>query len=302
VVALIVVAGASIDGFYTLGSIRSELVFASLLGIAAAGQTLVVIVGGIDLSIPALMTLTDVSICELSYHHWNIAAALAVTGAVCVSIGALNGLLSRVLRVHPLIVTLGTSFMVSGVLLAWTQGNPVGSPPAFIANAAAASSSMGPIPFPPIVAVWGGVAVVMLVISTRTPLGRRMYAYGSSPSAAGYAQVRPRRLWMAVFGLSGLMAFVAGVMLAGYTGYGDLTSGDPYLFNSIAAVIVGGTSLLGGRGGYARTIAGALILTLAELILVGNGVSSSMQQVALGVIIVGFVVLYGREQSLSDRL
>jgi ribose transport system permease protein len=302
VVGLILVAGVSISGFYTLAAIRSELVLASLLGIAAAGQTLVVILGGIDLSIPALMTLTAVGISQLSYDHWSTAAALVVLAILCVMIGALNGLLSQLLRVHPLVVTLGTNFMVSGALLAWTKGNPQGSPPAFINSAAAASSSMGPIPLPPIVAVWLVVAIVVVVISTRTQVGRRMYAYGASPSAAGYALVRPRRLWMIVFGLSGLTAFVAGTMLAGFTGYGDLSVGDPYLFNTVAAVVLGGTSLLGGRGSYVRTIAGTLSLTLAELVLVGNGVGSSVQQVALGVIIVGFLALYGREPRVRDRV
>lgn len=302
VVVLVVVAGVTINGFYTLTAIRSELVLASLLGIAAAGQTVVVILGGIDLSIPALMTLTAVGVSQLSYDHWGTAAALVVLAILCVIIGALNGLLSQLLRVHPLVVTLGTNFMVSGGLLAWTKGNPKGSPPAFINSAAAASSSMGPIPLPPIVAVWVVVAIVVVVISTRTSVGRRMYAYGASPSAAGFALVRPRRLWMVVFGISGLTAFVAGVMLAGFTGYGDLSVGDPYLFNTVAAVVLGGTSLLGGRGSYVRTVAGTLSLTLAELVLVGNGVGSSMQQVALGVIIVGFLALYGREPRVRDRL
>ena len=266
---LLFAAGALIDGFYTgRRSARSSRCARSWASPRRARRS--VVMGGIDLSIPALMTLTR-------RDHRAQRAGLAISvlvliAVVCVGVGALNGLLSTLFNVHPLIITLGVGFMVGGLLLAWTQGKPEGSLPDFISEAAAAASTMGPIPLPPIVAVWAGVAVVTIVMARRTPFGRRIFAYGSSPRAAGYALVRPRRLWMGVFAFSGLTAFVAGVMLAGFTGYGDLRAGDPYLFNTVAAVILGGTSLLGGRGGYGRTIAGTLMLTLAQLILVGQGV------------------------------
>ena len=227
---------------------------------------------------------------------------LAMLAVACAAVGALNGLLSSTFRVHPLIITLGMGFMVAGLLLAWTEGKPEGTVPPFITDAAAAASTMGPIPLPPVVAVWAGVALVTIVMAGRTAFGRRIYAYGSSARAAEYALVRPRRLWMGVFAFSGFMAFVAGVMLAGFTGYGDLSAGQPYLFNTVAAVVLGGTSLLGGRGGYGRTVAGALMLILAQLILVSQGVEQSMQQVALGVLIVAFVAVYGRDVHVRDRV
>ncbi len=302
VVALTVAASFLIDGFLTMPAIRSIFALCAILGIAAAGQTLVVVLGGIDLSIPALMTLTAVGITELGSRGWPPALSLLTLAAVCVAIGALNGVLATTFRVHPLIVTLGVGFMVAGGLLAWTEGKPEGSPPHFIAHAAAAASTMGPIPLPPIVAVWAAVAVLTIMLATRTPFGRRTYAFGASPAAAESALVRRRTLWAGVFAYSGFTSFVAGVMLSGFTGYGDLRAGDPYLFSTVAAVILGGTSLLGGRGGYGRTIAGTLVLTLAQLILVGRGVTSSMQQVTLGVIIVAFVALYGRDRHLRDRV
>jgi ribose transport system permease protein len=302
VVVLTIVASVLIDGFLTMPSIRSVFALTAILGIAAAGQTAVVILGGIDLSIPSLMTLTAVGINEFHGHHWNIVLILLVLAALCALIGALNGLLSTLFRVHPLIITLGVGFMVAGLLLAWTQGKPSGSVPPFLGKAAAAASTMGPIPLPPVVAVWAGVALVTIVMTSRTKFGRQIYAYGSSARAAEFALVRPMRLWIGVFAFSGLAAFVAGVMLAGFTGYGDLSAGDPYLFNTVAAVILGGTSLLGGRGGYGRTIAGTLMLTLAQLILVGRGVQQAQQQVALGVLIVLFVAVYGRDVHVRDRV
>jgi ribose transport system permease protein len=302
VLVLTLVAATLIDGFLTWPSIRSVFTLTAILGIAAAGQTVAVTMGGIDLSIPALMTLTAVGINELTGRGWNIAVTLCVLAAACMLIGALNGLLSTVFRAHPLIITLGVGFMVGGALLAWTQGKPEGTVPVFITKAAAAASTMGPIPLPPVVAVWAAVAVVTVTLARRTAFGRRVYAYGASPLAAQYALVRPRRIWVGVFAFSGFMAFVAGVMLAGFTGYGDLSAGDPYLFSTVAAVVLGGTSLLGGRGGYGRTIAGALMLTLAQLILVSQGVEQAMQQVALGVLIVVFVAFYGRDVHVRDRV
>jgi len=302
VAVLLIAAGALIDGFYTWPSIRSVFALTAILGIAAAGQTIAVVMGGIDLSIPALMTLTAVAINEFTGRGWPIVPVLVLIAVVCVGVGALNGLLSAVFRVHPLIITLGVGFMVGGLLLAWTQGKPEGSVPEFITDAAAAASTMGPIPLPPVVAVWAAVAVLTIVMARRTGFGRRVYAYGSSPRAAEYALVRPRRIWVGVFAFSGFTAFVAGVMLAGFTGYGDLSVGEPYLFNTVAAVVLGGTSLLGGRGGYGRTIAGALMLTLAQLLLVSQGVEQSVQQVALGVLIVVFVAFYGRDLHVRDRV
>jgi ribose transport system permease protein len=297
--ALAVFACVTIDGFFSISAARSTLVLCSILGIAAAGETMVVVLGGIDLSVPALMTMTTVVCTEL---RWSTAWLLLVAAALCVSIGALQGFLARLFRVHPLIITLGGNFMIAGALLAWTQGSVQGSPPAWMTKAASAANSMGPIPLPPVVGVWAAVAIITVLIMSRTTFGRQIYSYGASPRAAEFALVRPKLLWTCVFGFSALTSCVAGVMLAGFTGYGDLHSGDTYLFDTVAAVIIGGTSLLGGRGGYVRTVAGTLTLILAETILVGYGVDPSLQQAALGAIILGFVSIYGRERHIRKRI
>ena len=297
--ALYLVACTSIDGFFSMSAARSTLVLCSILGIAAAAQTLVVVLGGIDLSIPALMTLTATIATELD---WASGWLLLLAAALCAAIGAVQGFVSRLFRVHPLIVTLGGGFMVAGALLAWTQGSAQGSPPRWMTKLASAATSTGPIGLPPVVFVWAVVALLTVLVMTRTPFGRQVYAYGSNPSAAEFALVRPKLLWSATFALSGLLACVAGVMLAGFTGYGDLRAGDTYLFDTVAVVIIGGTSLLGGRGGYVRTIAGTITLVLAETVLIGYGVRPSLQQAALGGIILGLVVLYGRDRHVRNRV
>jgi ribose transport system permease protein len=125
---------------------------------------------------------------------------------------------------------------------------------------------------------------------------------GASPRAAEHALVRSRLLWTSVFACSAFVAAIAGLMLAGFTGYGDLGAGDTYLFDTVAAVVVGGTSLLGGRGGYARTIAGTLLLTEIQIILTGFGLSPTEQQAAFGIVILLAVALYGRERHIRFRI
>jgi ribose transport system permease protein len=301
--ALFVAGTLSIEDFASLPSVRSLLILGAILGIASAGQTLVVVMGGLDLSIAGIMTMTNVMIPHLmATRGFSAEAAIALTLGISAIIGAASGFTSRILRVHPLLITLGVGFMLSGLLLAWTGGAPQGSAPTWLTSAVSAATHMGPIPLPPVVAVWAGVAVVMWVLLNRTTFGRQVYALGASPEAAEYALVRPVRVWTIAFALSAVLACVAGLMLSGFTGYGDVNSGDPYLFDSVAAVVVGGTSLLGGRGGYGRTIAGSLILVEIQTLLVGLGVEPATQDAALGVIIVAFVALYGRERHIRLRM
>lgn len=299
---LFLVGSLTISGFSSLPSIKSLLVLAAILGIAAAGQTLVIVLGGIDLSIAALMTLTDVMLPQLTSHGWSIATAITLAVALCTAIGATSGFVARSLSVHPLLITLGANFIVNGALLAWTGGAPTGSSPSWLTDLVSPARSLGPIPLPPVVAIWAVVAVVMLVLANRTTFGRRVYALGSSPSAAEYALVRPVRTWTIAFAISGFMAALAGLMLSGFTGYGDVNSGDPYLFDTVAAVVIGGTSLLGGRGGYFRTIAGSLALIEIQTLLVGYGIGPNPQQVALGLIIVGLALIYGRDRHIRYRI
>ena len=301
VVAFFVGVG-TVPDFFTVGSIRSILILASILGIASAAQTMVIVLGGIDLSIPSLMVLADVAVAVLTGKHWSDPAIIVVVLVATTTIGAFNGFISRALNVHPLIVTLGVGFMVTGGLLAWTGGSPQGQAPTWLTDALSAGTRMGPIHMPPVVAVWLGVALVTVFVMSKTRFGRQIYAIGANPIAAEYALVRPRLLWSASFACAGFIAGIAGLMLAGFTGYGDLGSGDPYLFDTVAAVVAGGTSLLGGRGGYLRTVAGTLLLTELQIVLLGFGLGPTSQEAAFGGVILFAVALYGRERHVRYRV
>ena len=146
------------------------------------------------------------------------------------------------------------------------------------------------------------LAALIILMMARSPYGRRLYALGSNPGAAPLALIDPVRMWVITFALSAFFAAVAGVLLLGFTGsaYGDV--GQPYLFQTIAAVVVGGAALVGGRGSYLGTIAGVLVLTEINTLLIGLGFQPAMVQAALGLIIILLVSLYGRERHVSATI
>ncbi|MER8967912.1 ABC transporter permease [Mesorhizobium sp. M0643] len=301
-VALHLLGTLLIPGYSQPFAIRALLVIASLLAVASIGQTLVVILGGIDLSIPFIIGFANVVAAQLYGGGWNFALVCAVVVALAILIGALNGLISRGLDIHPLIVTLGTGMIVQGAVLLWTGGFPSGSAPAAVSAFVSIGGSVGPLPVPGLVPCVAVLTLLVALVLARTPYGRRLYALGSNPRAAPLALIDPVRMWTVTYAASAFFAAAAGVLLLGFTGsaYGDV--GQPYLFQTIAAVVVGGAALVGGRGSYFGTIAGVLVLTEINTLLIGLGFRPSTVQAALGLVIVLLVSLYGRERHVSATI
>jgi ribose transport system permease protein len=294
-IALHVLGSILIEGYSSEFTVRSMLVLASLLGVASIGQTLVVLVGGIDLSTPFVIGFANVVAAQLYGDGMNFVLVCVIVGVLALVIGAVNGALSSTLAIHPLIVTLGVGTAIQGAVLLWTAGFPAGSAPETVTKFVSIGGHAGPLPVPWLVPSFLVVIAIISVVLARTPFGRRLYAVGSNPSAAPYALISPRVVWTATYALSALFAAAAGVLLLGFTGsaYGDV--GQPYLFQTIAAVVIGGTTLVGGRGGLIGTAAGALVLIEINTLLIGVGLSPAMVEAALGVLIVALVSLYGRE-------
>ena len=294
-IALHVLGSILIEGYSSEFTVRSMLVLASLLGVASIGQTLVVLIGGIDLSTPFVIGFANVAAAQLYGDGMNFALVCLMVGLLALVIGAGNGALSSTLAIHPLIVTLGVGTAIQGAVLLWTAGFPAGSAPETVTKFVSIGGHAGPLPVPGLVPSFLVVIAIISVVLARTPFGRRLYAVGSNPSAAPYALISPRVVWTTTYALSALFAAAAGVLLLGFTGsaYGDV--GQPYLFQTIAAVVIGGTTLVGGRGGLIGTAAGALVLIEINTLLIGLGLSPSMVEAALGVLIIALVSLYGRE-------
>ncbi len=292
---LLVWAVASVmrPGFGAFGHLRYLVELASVIGLVAAGQTFVVIAGGIDLSIAAIVTVSAVSLPLLSIDAdpTGLTAILA-TLVMTTFIGLGNGLGVAYLRVHPMIMTLAMATFLQGLLIIIAGGSAISSQNplvAWLGNARPAGIPAG-------VFVWLGVSALVLLIMHATPLGTRIYAIGANPLASRLSGVPLQATTTVVYAISGFTAGLAGVLLLGMNGQGYVGIGDPYLLASIAAVVLGGTSILGGIGTYAGTMPGALLLvTITALITVVNA-SAGWRSILFGSLVLILLLLSGREK------
>jgi len=279
-------------GYLKAPQIGSLLQLASILGIAAVGQTLVILVGGIDLSVGAVVTMTNLMAAAIIA---NRDTALPMALIVVLGIGALvglgNGLLIQYLKVPDLVATLATMTIVVGVGLLFTHGSPKGhSSPAL--NALVTQRFLGVLTGG--VVIWAIVSAIVIIFLRSTAGGRYVYAVGLNREASRYAAVPVTRTVILLYVASGLTAALAGFLLTGYTGSAYLASGDTYQMQTIAAVILGGTSMFGGRGGYGGTIIGVLITVLLVSALRVVGIVQAGQNIAYGIILLSMLMLLTR--------
>ena len=303
VIGLFVLGSTTIGGYQSASSVRSMLVLASFLGVAAAGQTIVVLLGGMDLSLPFIIGAANVLVSQLyGGDHWPFWAVAIFITVGALGAGTLSGYIANRFAIHPLIVTLGVGTAIAGGILVWTQANFTGAAPSWVDSFVSSGLKTGPIPLPRVVVFWAAFAVVLTLILSKTAIGRRLYSTGANQPAARLALVQTNRVWMGAFAASAFCAALAGVLLAGFSGMGLYNIGQPYLFTSIASVVIGGTSLLGARGDYVRTVLGTLILIQIQTILIGYGFDVAAQQVGLGLVILIMVASYAREPSIRSRI
>ena len=176
-----------------------------------------------------------------------------------------------------------------------------GYPPQWLISLAEPVTKTFGVGIPPSVAIWALVIVVFAIFLHRTRIGRNLFATGANPRAADRALINTRRVWIAAFAFSAVTSALVGVLIGGFGGMVADNGGDPYLFQSVVAVIVGGT-VFGGPGDYTRTSIGALFLTVLVTVLIGHGASPAQQQIVYGAIILAAVAIYGRERRLRDRV
>lgn len=300
---IFVIGIVTLPGFAGGNAVKSMLVLAAFLGVASVGQTLVVLLAGIDLSVPALIGAGNVIATQLyGKEHMPFFLVAVIVIAFGVFVGACSGFISNRFEVTPLIVTLAVGAVVGGGVLLWTHGTLTGSAPEWLGTFTSPASSLWFLPVPGVVVFWLVLAVAVEVFLRRSVLGRRIYATGANPPAARLMLINETWVWTLCFALAGGFAVIAGILLAGFTGAGLFTIGNPYLFTTIASVVVGGSSLLGGRGSYLRTVLGALVLTEVTTMLVGYGLSSAAQQAVYGGILVAVVASYAREPSIRSKI
>ncbi|NPV68354.1 MAG: ABC transporter permease [Anaerolineae bacterium] len=298
---LLFLAGGLINpNFLNINQAVNIVRLASFLGIIAAGQTLVIISGGegIDLSAGAVVTLGAILTFRLSSGQNDlILPALLVVLVVGAVIGFLNGLGIIVLQVPPLVMTLGMTGVVQGTILVLTQGELIGNMPPLLGRLIAEPLILG---IPGVVILWVLVGLGMWLLLERTTYGKQLFAIGVNRTTARLSGVRVPFIVIITYTLSGVLAAFGGFVLLGFTQTVFLNLGGPYQFPAIAAVVVGGTVLSGGKGSYWGTMSGALVLTLIESLLRALQLQEAYKLITLGITLVVLISIYGRQRSVRQ--
>lgn len=269
-----------------------QLQTGSFLGIAAAGMMMVILLGHIDLSIPWTITAA-------AMMATTVGGSMAIpTGiAVGLAIGLFNGLGVAYLRIPSMIFTLGVDSVMRGLMIAHTGGFAPQTEATPLMRFLAADKILG---IPVAIFVWAGVSVIIAVLLRSTSFGRAIYATGNREGAAYLSGIRTRAVVIGAFMLSGACAGIAGVMLAGYSALAYQGMGNAFLLPSIAAVVLGGTRILGGQGRYIGTVIGVVLIVLLNSVLSIMQMPEAGRQVIYGSVIVAMLLVYGRTNQVTS--
>lgn len=285
---LLIVAAVVSPSMYTAQSIFLNLRQASQLGIVALGQTLVMLVGGLDLSVTGVIVLTSVIVADVGEgQNLLIAPGVLLALAIGAFIGLANGFLVAKRNVPPFVATLGMLVLIRGGQFAYTKGIPSGQVPDGLALLGA---PIGVVPVS--LLLWVALALLLGHALVRTPYGRYVYAVGSNRITAHLSGVAVDRILISAYLLCSLLAVVAGIVLSGYVGYVDRYLGRGFDLDSITAAVVGGTSFAGGKGTLLGTASGVLLVQFLSSLLLQLGLDVQIQLIVKGLVVIAAVALY----------
>jgi ribose transport system permease protein len=270
-----------------------QLQVGSFLGIVAAGLMIVILLGHIDLSVPWTLAAAAMMATAVG-GPWAIPTGIGIGLAV----GIVNGLGVAYLRVPSMIFTLGMNAVMRGLMVAHTGGFAPQTAATELMQYLAVARIGGVIPVA--LLVWAAVSVFVVVLLTRTTLGRSIYAIGNRERAAYLSGINTNAVILIGFALSGAAAGLAGVLLAGYSTKAYQGMGDAYLLPAIAAVVIGGTNILGGRGRYLGTLVGVILIVLLNSVLSIMQMPEAGRQIIYGVVIVAMLLVYGRGSRVTS--
>lgn len=270
----------------------TQLQTGSFLGIVAAGMMVVILLGHIDLSVPWTMTAAAMM---ATYVGGDLAIPTGL--AVGLAVGLFNGFGVAYMRIPSMIFTLGVDAVMRGLMVMLTGGFSPRTESTPLMKWLAADKILG---IPVAVFVWAGVALVVATILGRTAFGKMVYATGNSESATYLSGVRTRRVVVGAFVISGLCAAVAGMLLAGYSNKAFQGMGTPYLLPAIAAVVLGGTHILGGRGRFIGTLVGVILIVLLNSVVSMMQMPDAARQVIYGLVIIVMLLVYGRTARVTS--
>lgn len=270
------------DNFPSLSQVQSILTLALFLAVVAFGQGLVVLTGGVDLSLSSTVSLAAFAVGLLASDGVPLVVAVVAALACCAVVGAINGLLVARAGFPPFITTLAVGTVLASILLGVSQGTPAQPSPEPLTRLFRGTNLLG-IPLP----VWIFVLIVVIgaTIQSSTTLGRRAYAVGNSTTAARIAGIKVESSIVLVYVVAAMVYGVAGILLLGYSSGADLNIGGPWLLPSLAAVVLGGSAIRGGSGSYVATAGGAVLLTIFGIDISAAGIAEGYKQVVYGLVI-----------------
>jgi ribose transport system permease protein len=291
--------GAIINrNFVSINYLLQQLQVASFLGIIAGGTMLVILLGHIDLSIP--WTITMGAMMGTAVAHLQATEGLLVfpVGLGCgLLVGLINGLGVAWLRVPSMIFTLGMNAVLQGLVVLYTGGAAPASHATKLMSVLAVERTFG---IPNALFVWAAVSFVIIFLLRATQFGRYIYAVGNRERAAYLSGVPTRLVIVGCFGISGVTAALGGIMLTGYSTKAYQGMGDAYLLPAIAAIVLGGTNVLGGAGKYMGTVVGVLLIVLLQSMLSVLQMPEAGRQIIYGGVLLGMLLIYGRGARLSE--
>ncbi len=279
--------------------LTQQLRLASFLGIIAAGQMAVILTGNIDLSIPWTLNLSAVIATSIAAgENERLLLGVAAGLGIGLIVGLVNGIGVAYLRIPSMVLTLGVNAVLKGITVVYTGSAPQFQQTPDVLSRAATDVLFGFVSVA--VLIWGLVSLVHYLVLSRSGLGRKTYAVGNNEIASYLSGVKTPRVLIMVFVMSGVLNALAGLLLAGNAGRSFNEMGEPFLLPAIAAVVVGGTSILGGSGKYLGTIAGVIIIRLLDGALNIVQVAPAAKDVTFGLVILAMLFLYGRGERVRE--
>ncbi|MDX1414632.1 MAG: ABC transporter permease [Candidatus Promineifilaceae bacterium] len=296
ILVVMIVAAIFAPAFFNPSNLRTVSIQVAVLGVVAIGQTLVLLVRSIDMSVSAVLALGAVIVVQTEAGN-SIVVSLLQAFIIAGLIGLANGLLVAKRHVPPFVATFGMLVFVGGARLAYTKGQASGTVPDLLR--AISIEPLGPIPAA--LLVWLLVNAVVIFTLRYTRFGRWIYAVGGNPGAARYAGINVDWVLIGAHVVCSVLAIFGGLLLSGYIGYVDLRLGADYNMNSIAAAVVGGTTFTGGRGNMFGTAAGVILLIMLLNLVVVLGLPIHWQYAMQGIVLVLATALQGFRQFLLTR-
>ena len=297
-ILLLIIGQIVSPGFATLEQITNLLIVASFLGIVAGGQTLVIMSGnsGIDLSVGNVVTMgAIIGGALIKEQNENVLLGLIVVLAITFIVGLLNGIGSTYFNIPPLIMTLSMGIIVQAISKFITGGVPVGGAAPVLRNMVIGRF----LGIPGILYIWLAFSILIIIILRNSNYGLYLLSVGANDKAAYLSGVPVKLIRILTYGFGSMIAGASGFFYLGYLGsVYNITLGDKYTLPSIIAVVIGGTSLAGGSGGYIGTIAGAIVLQILESILITINIEQFGRNIIFGLVLLGLMFSYARGKKL----